>query len=111
MNGQAIWKENGLPACVPASDYRSGPDSCVQICNDGAGGAIIGFEFVRSRWNNTLSHIIPYLWDIHAQRISSSGDLQWNVEPDWIFFAITGLIIGGLATAAVITVVLIKRRK
>jgi len=111
LNGQAIWKENGLPVCVPASDYRSSPSFGFQICNDGAGGAIIGFEFVRSRWNNTLHGIVPYLWDIHAQRISSSGDLQWNVEPDWIFFLIIGVIIGGIAIAVIITVLLIKRRK
>lgn len=108
LNGQAVWKENGLPVCVPASNFRS-DDPKLQICNDGTGGAIVSYEFVRT--NNAFYGNFPYLLDIHAQRISSSGDLQWNVEPDWIFFLIIGVIIGGIAIAVVITVLLIKRRK
>ena len=99
-----------MPICVPASDFRSW-DLVARTCNDGAGGAIVSYEFIRTKWNEDYQTRIPYLWDIHAQYISSSGDLQWNIEPDWIFFTIIGVIIGGIATAAVITVVLIKRRK
>lgn len=109
-NGDRVWKENGIPVCVPASDFRI-QDVNVQICNDGEGGAIISYEFVRTRWNEDYHYQLPYLWDIHAQRISSGGDLQWNVEPNWIFFVIIGVIIGGIAIAVFITVVLIKRRK
>jgi len=111
VNGQAVWKENGLPVCVPATNDRSGSTSTVQICNDGAGGAIVSYEFIRARWDNFYHGLVPYLWDIHAKRISSGRDLQWNVEPDWIFFVIIGVIIGGIAIAVVITFVLIKRRK
>ena len=108
-NGQTVWKDNGLPVCVPASDFRSISSINLQICNDGAGGAIVSYEFVRT--NNAFYGNFPYLWDIHAQRISSDGNLQWNVEPDWIFFLIIGVIIGGIAIAVIITVLLIKRRK
>jgi len=99
-NGDIVWQENGMPVCVPASDFRSW-DLDVQICNDGKGGAIISYEFVR----------YPNIVDIYAQRINSVGELQWNIPQDIWIFIIIGAIAGGIGIAVVITIIVIKKRK
>jgi len=62
-SGIAQWIPNGTIICT-ASNYQTNP----QICSDGVGGAIITWEDYRSGSNR----------DIYAQRINSSGNVQWT---------------------------------
>jgi hypothetical protein len=63
--GVAQWTANGVEICT-ASDIQSQPD----IINDGGSGAIITWSDFRS---GTKS-------DIYAQKINSSGSVQWNTN-------------------------------
>ncbi len=62
-SGDLLWTANGTNICS-APGYQSVP----QLCSDGAGGAIITWEDYRDDC------------DIYAQRINSSGDVQWTTN-------------------------------
>jgi hypothetical protein len=61
-SGLVQWTNNGVPLCI-ATGNQSDP----QLVSDGSGGAIISWQDIRG--ND---------WDIYAQRISSSGLVQWT---------------------------------
>jgi len=61
-NGIIQWENNGSLICN-AIDGQYTP----QICNDGTGGAIITWQDMRS----------GSYWDIYAQLIDSTGDIEW----------------------------------
>lgn len=56
------WLPNGIAICTENNNQWYS-----QICSDGAGGAIITWEDERSGLNG----------DIYAQKVNSSGDIQW----------------------------------
>ena len=60
--GNPLWIQNGIPICVQDSSFNP------VIVSDGTGGAIIVWESYRG--SNTT--------DIFAQRINSSGVVQWT---------------------------------
>ncbi|MFX0176539.1 MAG: hypothetical protein ACFE85_09950 [Candidatus Hodarchaeota archaeon] len=60
--GDVRWAPNGV-AISTENDTQGGP----QICNDGIGGAIITWHDKRNGLFN----------DIYAQKINSTGDIQW----------------------------------
>ena len=55
------WTEDGNAICTEVHNQEN-----AQICSDGAGGAIITWQDLRSG-----------TWDIYAQRINSTRDVQW----------------------------------
>ncbi len=59
------WTAGGLALCT-----ASGDQSVPAIAEDGAGGAIVAWEDVRSVSN----------YDIYAQRVNASGVLQWTTD-------------------------------
>jgi len=61
--GNIIWTANGTPICTKAYNQDK-----PQICSDNAGGAIITWRDFRNGTN----------FDIYAQRISSTGIVQWT---------------------------------
>ena len=61
-SGAALWAPNGVPICT-ASAVQTEP----QLVSDGAGGAII-------TWYDERGGIA----DIYAQRVNSSGAVQWT---------------------------------
>jgi predicted lipoprotein with Yx(FWY)xxD motif len=61
---RAYWAQDGVALCTAAGD-QSNP----QIASDGAGGAIITWQDLRSGYN-----------DIYAQRVNASGAVQWTVD-------------------------------
>ncbi|NVM35317.1 MAG: hypothetical protein HWN81_06955 [Candidatus Lokiarchaeota archaeon] len=61
-SGVVQWEGNGIAVCTEELYY-----TYLQICSDGAGGAIIAWEDER---NGNV--------DIYAQRIDSSGVVQWE---------------------------------
>ncbi|MFX1460190.1 MAG: TolB family protein [Promethearchaeota archaeon] len=62
--GDIQWTVNGVPVCTASND-QWGP----QMVGDGLGGAIITWYDTRNINN-----------DIFAQRINSTGDIQWTVN-------------------------------
>ncbi len=60
--GTVQWTTNGIPICIA---YQS--QKLPQLCSDGMGGAILTWQDYRSDSN----------WDIYAQRISATGNVQW----------------------------------
>ncbi|MGI8905552.1 MAG: hypothetical protein ACR2IE_03560 [Candidatus Sumerlaeaceae bacterium] len=62
--GAVQWSPNGVAICT-ATNAQKNPE----VISDGAGGAIIAWGDART--NNTNS-------DIYAQRINSSGTVQWT---------------------------------
>ncbi|MFX1364602.1 MAG: TolB family protein [Promethearchaeota archaeon] len=64
-NGILRWEVNGTGICT-ANYGQWNP----QICNDGAGGAIITWQDERN----------GATYDIYAQRIDSNGSVQWNAN-------------------------------
>jgi hypothetical protein len=60
-NGNALWTTNGIPICTQDSNYNP------IIVSDGSGGAIIAWQSYRGSATA----------DIHAQRVNSSGVVQW----------------------------------
>ncbi|MBN2098609.1 MAG: hypothetical protein JW753_03330 [Dehalococcoidia bacterium] len=64
-SGATQWTTDGVAAC-PATTGQSNP----QIVSDGSGGAIITWDDHRS----------TYYTDIYAQRVDSSGAIQWNAD-------------------------------
>jgi hypothetical protein len=63
--GAVSWLADGMPVCT-ANNTQSSP----LIVSDGAGGAIVAWQDFRS--NNVL--------DIYAQRLGSSGYIQWTSQ-------------------------------
>ncbi len=62
--GAYQWDSNGIPVCMATGDQDN-----PKIISDSVGGAIIAWEDPRSGFS-----------DIYAQRINSSGDIQWTVN-------------------------------
>jgi|GEM_PF-1433347 len=62
INASVKWTENGVAICTAAYSQES-----LRLVSDGSGGAIITWQDNRS--GN---------WDIYAQRIDSSGAVQWT---------------------------------
>ena len=67
-NGVLQWPVDGVPISTAAFDQRLRTPS---IISDGAGGAIICWEDSRNGGSNV---------DIFAQRIDSSGTVQWTTD-------------------------------
>ena len=63
-SGEVQWIVNGKVICTANGSQKS-----PQIISDGAGGAIITWEDNRNGID-----------DIYAQKINSSGDIQWNAN-------------------------------
>lgn len=63
-SGVALWTTNGVVICSQDSNYNP------MIVSDGSGGAIIAWQSYRG---STLS-------DIYAQRVNSSGAVQWTTN-------------------------------
>ncbi|NVM05043.1 MAG: hypothetical protein HWN67_22160, partial [Candidatus Helarchaeota archaeon] len=59
-----IWDNNGTTICTAANAQQY-----VQLCSDGAGGAIISWKDERTDAG-----------DIYAQRINSSGGVEWTAN-------------------------------
>jgi len=64
--GTVMWSQNGIPLCS-AGGIQDAP----QICPDGSGGAIVAWEDGRPGSGDQY---------IFAQRISSSGSIQWTAN-------------------------------
>jgi hypothetical protein len=62
--GHAAWAAQGVVVCSATGDQQY-----PQLAPDGAGGAIISWQ--DNRGGN---------WDIYAQRVSSSGAVQWTLD-------------------------------
>ena len=63
-SGVAQWATNGVGICT-ASSYQRSPE----LTSDGSGGAIITWRDERGS-----------TWDIYAQRVNSSGAVQWTTN-------------------------------
>ncbi|MBW1985531.1 MAG: hypothetical protein JRI53_12490 [Deltaproteobacteria bacterium] len=63
--GNVKWSANGTVICEANGDQET-----PQICSDGAGGALITWEDLRSGSNG----------DIYAQRINSTGNVKWTAN-------------------------------
>jgi predicted lipoprotein with Yx(FWY)xxD motif len=63
-NGNAVWTANGIAICTQDSNY------CPVIVSDGSGGAIIAWQSYRGSATA----------DIYAQRVNSSGAVQWTTN-------------------------------
>ncbi|MDD8017510.1 MAG: T9SS type A sorting domain-containing protein [Bacteroidota bacterium] len=64
-SGAVQWSANGVALCTAANEQ-----SYPAIVSDGSGGAIITWQDYRSTTN----------YDIYAQRINSSGAVQWTAD-------------------------------
>lgn len=64
-NGSVLWTVDGVAICTAAAEQDN-----PQLISDGAGGAIITWEDYRGGSNA----------DIYAQRISSTGSVQWTTN-------------------------------
>ncbi len=64
-SGAAQWTVNGVAICT-SNDSQQQP----QIVSDGSGGAVIAWQDYRSGSN----------YDIYAQRLNSSGAVQWSAN-------------------------------
>ncbi|MEP9409941.1 MAG: hypothetical protein HRF42_00795 [Candidatus Brocadia sp.] len=65
-HGNVLWAKDGIPICV-AAENQNRP----KIISDGAGGAIITWQDLRSGIENS---------DIYAQRIDANGISQWTAN-------------------------------
>lgn len=63
-NGNAMWTTDGIAICTQDSNYNP------VIVSDGSGGAIIAWQSYRGSATA----------DIYAQRVNSSGAVQWTVN-------------------------------
>ncbi|HXG00714.1 MAG TPA: T9SS type A sorting domain-containing protein, partial [Bacteroidota bacterium] len=66
-SGALQWSTNGVPICT--ASYTGFMFRTALVVGDGAGGAIIAWNDPRSGSN-----------DIYAQRINSSGTVQWTAD-------------------------------
>jgi hypothetical protein len=62
--GNPMWTDNGIPICTQDSSFNP------EIVSDGTGGAIISWESYRGSTTT----------DIFAQRVNSSGAIQWTLN-------------------------------
>ncbi len=62
--GNPMWTANGIPICTQDSSFNP------VIVSDGSGGAIIAWESYRGSTTT----------DIFAQRVNSSGSIQWTLN-------------------------------
>lgn len=62
-DGVVQWEGNGIAVCTEINNQNS-----PQVCNDGAGGAIITWQDERTEFN---------VRDIYIQRIDSNGIIKW----------------------------------
>ncbi len=65
-DGDTLWPADGLPVCTAAEDQ-----SYPNLVSDGAGGAIVAWEDQRRGAPDV---------DIYAQRIDTSGQIQWDLN-------------------------------
>lgn len=65
-HGNVLWTKDGIPICV-AAENQNRP----KVISDGAGGAIITWQDMRSGIGNC---------DIYAQRINADGNPQWTIN-------------------------------
>jgi hypothetical protein len=79
--GAIEWYDTGMPACTAANSQ-----STPLAVPDGAGGAIIAWQ--DSRTGGSLA--------IYAQKLDSSGYIQWTSNGVLMGSALTGLVIGQL---------------
>ncbi len=63
-DGNAMWSVNGLAICTQDSNFKP------MIVSDGSGGAIIAWQSYRGSATA----------DIYAQRVNSSGNIQWSLN-------------------------------
>lgn len=63
-DGNALWTTDGIAICTQDSNYNP------LIISDGIGGAIIAWQSYRGSATA----------DIYAQRINSSGNIQWTLD-------------------------------
>jgi predicted lipoprotein with Yx(FWY)xxD motif len=63
-DGNAVWTTNGIPICTTDTNYNP------IIVSDGSGGAIIAWQSLRG----------SITADIYAQRVNSSGAVQWTTN-------------------------------
>ncbi len=63
-DGNAVWSTNGIPICTTDTNYNP------IIVSDGSGGAIIAWQSYRGSATA----------DIYAQRVNSSGAVQWTTN-------------------------------
>ncbi|HJY63169.1 MAG TPA: T9SS type A sorting domain-containing protein [Ignavibacteria bacterium] len=63
-DGNAMWPTNGIPICTQDSNFNP------MIVSDGSGGAIIAWQSYRGSATA----------DIFAQRVNSSGAVQWTLN-------------------------------
>ena len=63
-SARADWVQDGVAVCTAVWDQEY-----PQIISDGAGGAIVTWMDHRSD-----------SWDIYAQRVNASGDVQWTAD-------------------------------
>jgi len=64
-NGNMVWDNNGILIC-----NENSTQSYPWICSDGMGGAFITWKDSRSSFYS----------DIYAQKVNSTGDVQWTVN-------------------------------
>jgi len=77
--GNVLWTANGNPVCT-ANNSQSLP----LIISDGSGGAIVAWQDFRS--NNVT--------EIYAQRINSSGYVQWTANGIAVCTGTASLVLG-----------------
>jgi len=65
--GDIQWTLNGLPICG-----ATGSQERPKICSDGLGGAYFAWEDDRPPYTSS--------GDVYAQKVNSTGDLQWHVD-------------------------------
>ncbi|UCC20124.1 MAG: hypothetical protein JSV62_02245, partial [Promethearchaeota archaeon] len=65
-NGNVLWGVNGTPICLEEHDQKY-----AKLCSDEEGGALITWMDYRSGQ--------PH-YEIFAQRVNSTGDIQWDVN-------------------------------
>ncbi|MCX5752339.1 MAG: T9SS type A sorting domain-containing protein [Candidatus Krumholzibacteria bacterium] len=80
-DGAVLWLADGMPVCT-ANNTQSFP----LIVPDGSGGAIVAWQDFRS--NNVL--------DIYAQRLNSSGYIQWTAQGVAVCTGKTSLALGSI---------------
>lgn len=68
-NGKTLWDDNGTVVC-----NATGTTFSIEICSDGANGAIFAWWDPRSDANG----------DVYAQHIDSNGNAQWGDGSFWV---------------------------
>lgn len=79
-DGNILWSPDGVPICT-----ASGAQADPQIIADGSGGAIISWRDARSGD-----------YDIYAQRIDATGNVQWKTDGIGVCIAAYGQYEAGI---------------